>query len=64
MPEYLRVTVKDTKHKLSLLKSVVEANPDAYTVLKQDATDVGGEPLPAEHHTDNGPTATTTSKES
>jgi hypothetical protein len=64
MPEYLRVTVKDTKHKLSLLKSVVDANPDAYNVLKQDAVDVAGEPLPPEHHTDNGQTATTTSKES
>lgn len=49
MPEYVRVKDKDTGHKYSALKSTVDANPDAYLVLKQDAVDVAGDPLPVEY---------------
>lgn len=62
MSEYVRVKVKDTGHRLSLRKSTVDANPDAFQVLKQDAVDHVGDPLPAEHATEslssNGQTAT------
>ncbi len=46
--EYVRVKDKDTGHHYSELKQVVENNPDAYTILKQDATNLNGDPLPAE----------------
>lgn len=64
MSEFVRAKVKDTGHKVSLRKSVVDANPDAYTVLKEDAVDHVGLPLPAEHATpkplsSNGQKATT-----
>ncbi len=54
MPEYVRVKDKDTGHKLSVPASEVENNPDAYQVLKQDAVDTSGLPLPPEHATTSG----------
>ena len=50
MPEYLRVKDKSTGHKLSVIASVA-ADEDAYQVLKQDAVDIAGDPLPPEYAT-------------
>ena len=46
MPNYVRVTDKDTGHKLSVPESAVPHGN--YTVLKADAVDVAGDPLPPE----------------
>lgn len=43
---WVRVTDKDTGHKLSIRESAVPHGN--YAVLKQDATDLGGDPLPPE----------------
>ncbi len=61
MSERVRVKDKATGHKYSELASVVEANPDAYQVLKQDA-EVNGEVVPPEFAETSEP-AKTTSKE-
>lgn len=62
MPEYVRVTDKDTGHKLSIPKSAVPHGN--YTVLKQDAVDpLTGDPLAPEFNTTSGQKADT-SKES
>lgn len=70
MTEYVRVKDKSTGHKLSVIKSTVDADQagesPAFQVLKQDAVDVGGNPLPPEYaEPDNtsGQSATTTPKE-
>lgn len=68
MPEWVRVKDKSTNHKYSVVASVVDANPEAFQVLKQDATDAGGDPLPPEYASKSpatsGQTATdTTTKE-
>lgn len=44
--EYVRVTEKDTGHKVSILAA--QFNEDAHRLLKQDAVDVHGDPLPPE----------------
>lgn len=44
--EYVRVKDKSTGHKFSVIASAVD--PDAYQVLKQDAVDHVGDPLPPE----------------
>lgn len=49
MAEWLRVKDRDTGHKFSIQKSVVDADPDVFQVLKQDALDHNGEPLPPEY---------------
>lgn len=52
MPEFddwVRVTDKDTGHKLSLRESQVPHGN--YNVLKQDAVDHLGDPLPPEFNT-------------
>lgn len=47
MPTYVRVKDKDTGHKFSVIASAVDE--DAMQVLKQDAVDISGEPLPPEY---------------
>lgn len=48
MPDYVRVTDQDTGHKLSIRESAVSHGH--YRVLKADAVDLAGDPLPPEHH--------------
>ena len=48
MPNYVRVTDLDTGHKLSVLES--EAANGNYRVLKADAVNELGDPLPPEHN--------------
>lgn len=45
-PEYVRVKDKSTGYHLSILRGQLDADPEAFTELKQDATDVHGLPLP------------------
>jgi hypothetical protein len=59
VPEFVRVKDKSTGHKFSVVASAVDES--AQIVLKQDAVDVGGDPLPPEYAEKTG--ATTTSKE-
>lgn len=49
MPEndWVRVTDKDTGHKITVRESAVPHGN--FTVLKADAVDVGGDPLPPEY---------------
>ena len=67
MPEYSRVKDKSTGHKFTVVASAVDE--DAMQVLKQDAVDVIGEPLPPEYATESlssestGQKANTTEKE-
>tara|TARA_R100000655_G_scaffold109699_1_gene165024 strand:+ start:7739 stop:7930 length:192 start_codon:yes stop_codon:yes gene_type:complete len=49
MPKYLRVTDKDTGHKRTVTESQLPHGN--YTVLKQDAVDLYGDPLPPEFST-------------
>lgn len=56
MPEYVRVTDKDTGHKLTILRS--QLSHGNYRELKEDAVGVSGDPLPPEHNAVK--TATTT----
>ena len=50
MPEndWVRVTDKDTGHRLSIRRSALPHGN--YTELKQDAVDLSGDPLPPEFH--------------
>ena len=59
MPEYVRVTDTDTGHKLSIIESTVEHGN--YRVLKSDAVDVHGDPLPPEFNATKPLSSTTTS---
>lgn len=67
MPEYSRVKDKSTGHKFTVIASAVDE--DAMQVLKQDAVDVVGEPLPPEYAHESlssestGQKANTTEKE-
>jgi hypothetical protein len=45
---WVRVKDKISGHKYSVVDSVAAADPDAYQVLKQDAVDHVGQPLPPE----------------
>ena len=49
MPEYVRVKDKATGHEFSLPEGAFD--PDDVTVLKKDATDPGGDPLPVKYKT-------------
>ncbi|WP_294567611.1 hypothetical protein [uncultured Arthrobacter sp.] len=49
MPEYVRVKDKQTGHEFSMPAGTFDE--DAVTVLKKDAVDAGGEPLPTKHKT-------------
>lgn len=51
MPEYVRVRDKDTGHHLSVLRSQLDRNPEAFAELKQDAAYADGTPLPVKHKT-------------
>lgn len=64
MPEWVRVKDKSTGHHYSVLSTEAENNPDAYQVLKQDAVDHNGDPLPGEVPESSGQTATNQKKES
>lgn len=68
MLEYVRVSyrVGDQTHHASVLRQEAENNPDAYKVLKQDAVNANGDPLPGEilADTTNGQSATNQKKES
>lgn len=44
---YVRVKVKDSSEPPhTVLQQEVDNNPDVYTVLKQDAVNLNGDPLP------------------
>lgn len=45
--DWVRVTDKDTGHRISVRESAVPHGN--FTVLKADATDLGGDPLPPEY---------------
>lgn len=45
--DWVRVTDKDTGHKITVRESAVPHGN--FTVLKADAVDVGGDPLPPEY---------------
>ena len=49
MPEYVRVKDKATGHEFSMPEGTFDE--EAVTVLKKDAVDPGGEPLPPKHKT-------------
>lgn len=49
----VRVKDKSTGHKYTELVHVVDGNPDAYQVLKQDAVDAAGRRLDPEFATDS-----------
>lgn len=51
MTQYVRVRDKDTSHHYSIPRSRYDATPELWQLLKQPATDAGGDPLPAKHHT-------------
>lgn len=46
---YIRVKDKSTGHEFSMPEGTFDE--DAVTVLKKDATDPGGTPLPVKYHT-------------
>lgn len=46
--DYVRVKDKSTGHHYTVLARVAENDPDAFQVLKQDAVDANGDPLPGE----------------
>ena len=56
---YVRVTDKDTGHRISVRESAVPHGN--YTVLKADAVDVGGDPLPPEYNATKPLSSTTNS---
>lgn len=63
--DYVRARDKSTGAHLTLVRSAAEADPDAYQILKQDAVDHNGLPLPAEYPAPSGQKATdNTNKES
>lgn len=45
---WVRVKDRTTGHKLSVVDSVAETDPGAYELLKEDAVDHVGQPLPPE----------------
>lgn len=49
MPEYVRVKDKATGHEFSMPEGTFDE--EAVTVLKKDAVDPGGEPLPTKYKT-------------
>jgi hypothetical protein len=52
MTTYVRVKQNETGHELSLSLTQYEWAPDAYELLaSKDATDAGGNPLPAKYKT-------------
>lgn len=59
MPDLVRVKDKSTGHEFSAPQEAVEANPEAYTVLKKDATDRAGRPLPPVHKAESKAVDTT-----
>lgn len=60
MPTYIRVTDLDTGHKLSVLES--EVPNGNYRVLKADAVNELGDPLPPEHNAVKPLSSTTTTE--
>ena len=64
MPKYVRVRDKSTGHHYTVLAAQAEANPDAYQVLKQPATNRNGDPLPGEVPTESTGQAAGQKKES
>jgi len=51
MPEFVRVKQNDTGHELTVPTGHFEAVESGYTLLKKDAVDLGGAPLPAKYKT-------------
>lgn len=51
MPEYVRVKQKDTGHEVTILRSMYDFAPDAYSLLDKPATNAGGDVLPAKFKT-------------
>lgn len=61
MTDYVRVRDNDTGHHLSVPAEAVKNNPSAYSVLKQDAVDRAGRPLPPKF---KSPSPSTSSQQS
>ena len=51
MPEYVRVSDKETRHHYSVTRERFEASPELWDELKQPATDAAGDPLPPKYRT-------------
>lgn len=60
MPEYVRVRDKDTGYHSTVPKDGLHLGN--YQVLKQDATDLNGEPLPVDYTPGSTDTSTDTTK--
>ena len=58
MPEYVRAKDNQTGHHVSILREHLDAFPDGWTELKQDATYPDGTPLPPKYKTDVATEAT------
>lgn len=63
MPEFVRVRDRSTGHKFTVVASAAAAE-SAYQVLKDDAVDVTGEPLPPEYAATESLSSPTTSGQS
>lgn len=62
MPEYVMIKDKSTGAHYPEIKSVVDANPDAYQVLKESPLNENGDPNAGYMPESTGQTATTTPK--
>lgn len=51
MPDYVRVSDKETGHHLSITRRRFDANPDLWRELKSPATHADGSPRPVKHKT-------------
>ena len=51
MPEYVRVTDKETGHQYSVTRERFDASPQLFRELKQDAARPDGTPLPPVYKT-------------
>ena len=51
MPEYVRVSDKETRHHYTITRERFERSPELWNELKQPATDSAGDPLPTKYRT-------------
>lgn len=51
MPEYVRVSDKETRHHYTITRERFDGSPDLWDELKQPATDAAGDPLPPKYRT-------------
>lgn len=59
-PEYVRAKDRETGHHVSILRSQFDFNPDAWQLLKQDATHADGSPRAPKHQTSVAPASDST----